>query len=47
MLLGFLVVDKPKGVTSAEVVAIVRKFLPKGVKVGHIQGLLTLLLQGS
>ncbi|RUM43290.1 MAG: tRNA pseudouridine(55) synthase TruB [Desulfurobacterium sp.] len=35
MLMGFLAIDKPKEITSAEVVAIVRKFLPKGVKVGH------------
>ncbi len=32
---GFLVVDKPKGVTSHDVVKVVRRLLPKGIKVGH------------
>ncbi|WP_457680912.1 tRNA pseudouridine(55) synthase TruB [Thermovibrio sp.] len=34
-MLGFVVVDKPKGITSHGVVKEVRKLLPKGVKVGH------------
>jgi len=34
-MVGFLIVDKPKGLTSHDVVARVRKLLPKGVKVGH------------
>ncbi|MEO2066067.1 MAG: tRNA pseudouridine(55) synthase TruB [Desulfurobacteriaceae bacterium] len=34
-MIGFLIVDKPKGLTSHDVVAKVRKLLPKGVKVGH------------
>jgi len=32
---GFLVVNKPKGLTSHKVVEKVRELLPKGVKVGH------------
>jgi tRNA pseudouridine55 synthase len=32
---GFLLVDKPKGMTSHDVVKEVRKLLPRGVKVGH------------
>ncbi len=34
-MLGFLVVDKPRGTTSHQVVERVRKLLPKGQKVGH------------
>lgn len=32
---GVLVVDKPAGVTSHDVVAVVRRRLPRGTKVGH------------
>ncbi len=32
---GFLVIDKPKGMTSADVVYHVKKKLPKGTKIGH------------
>jgi len=32
---GLLLVDKPKGWTSHDVVAVVRRSLPKGTKVGH------------
>ncbi len=32
---GFIVVDKPAGVTSAAVVAKVKKLLPKDTKIGH------------
>jgi tRNA pseudouridine55 synthase len=35
MLDGFLLIDKPKGVTSHDVVESVRKLLPRKVKVGH------------
>lgn len=35
MFTGFLIVDKPKGVTSFDVVKSIRKLFPKGVKVGH------------
>jgi len=35
VLNGFIVVDKPKGITSHEVVKRVRKLVGKGVKVGH------------
>ncbi len=35
MISGFLVVNKPKGLTSHRVVEKVRELLPKGVKVGH------------
>ena len=32
---GVLVVDKPQGITSHDVVAVVRRRLPRGTKVGH------------
>lgn len=32
---GFLFIDKPIGPTSHDVVAIVRRLLPRGIKVGH------------
>ena len=32
---GVLLVDKPPGVTSHDVVARIRRTLPKGTKVGH------------
>lgn len=32
---GVVVVDKPEGLTSHDVVAVVRRLLPKGTKVGH------------
>ncbi len=32
---GFIVVDKPAGLTSAAVVSKVKKLLPKGTKIGH------------
>ncbi len=32
---GFIVIDKPAGMTSATVVAKVKKMLPKGTKIGH------------
>lgn len=32
---GLLLVDKPQGWTSHDVVAVVRRMLPKGTKVGH------------
>jgi len=34
-MLGFLIVDKPKGLTSFNAVERVRRRVPKGVKVGH------------
>lgn len=35
MIKGFLVIDKPKGMTSADVVYKVKKRLPRGTKIGH------------
>lgn len=35
MISGFLVIDKPAGITSADVVYRVKKKLPKGTRVGH------------
>jgi len=35
MLFGFLNVDKPEGLTSHDVVAWVRRRVPRGVRVGH------------
>ncbi len=32
---GFIVIDKPAGMTSAAVVAKVKRLLPKGTKIGH------------
>lgn len=35
MLAGFIVVDKPQGMTSADVVYHIKRRLPKGTKIGH------------
>lgn len=35
MLAGFIVVDKPQGITSADVVYRIKRRLPKGTKIGH------------
>ncbi len=32
---GFLIVDKPKGISSHDVVSVVRELLPKRIKIGH------------
>ena len=50
-LSGALLLDKPSGITSARAVALVKRLLPKGTKIGHTgtldplaSGLLVLLL---
>ncbi len=50
-MFGFLIIDKPAGITSAGVVNSVKRLLPRGVKVGHAgtldpfaTGLLVLLI---
>ena len=35
-MIGFLNVNKPTGLSSAQVVARVKRILPKGTKVGHL-----------
>ena len=35
-MIGFLNVNKPQGMSSAQVVALVKKLCPKGTKVGHM-----------
>ena len=35
-MLGFLNINKPSGLTSSKVVALVKRLCPRGTKVGHM-----------